>query len=93
MIVSFRDRKTEQIFMGTYARGIAPVVQERARQKLRMLDSAITINDLRSPPANRLERLKGNRQGQYSIRINKQWRICFVWLQSNAYNVEVTDYH
>lgn len=79
--------------MGLYAQRIAPEIQERARLKLRMLDSAICINDLRSPPANRLERLKGNRLVQHSIRINNQWRICFVWRKSNAYDVEITDYH
>jgi len=68
-------------------------IQRVARRKLRQINNAETLNDLRIPPANRLELLKGNRAGQYSIRINDQWRICFVWQNSNAYEIAITDYH
>lgn len=68
-------------------------IQQRAYMKLRMLHNASTLNDLRIPPSNRLEKLKGERKDQYSIRINEQWRICFLWKESDAYNVEIVDYH
>lgn len=68
-------------------------IQQAALRKLRMINNAKNIDDLRIPPANRLEKLKGNRSGQYSIRINDKWRICFVWEGGNGYNVEITDYH
>jgi len=68
-------------------------IQQIALRKLRMINNAQNINDLRIPPANRLEKLSGNRAGQYSIRINDQWRICFIWKGGDAYNVEITDYH
>ena len=68
-------------------------MQQVAYRKLRMLNNAVTINDLRIPPANRLEKLGGDRKGQYSIRINNQWRICFEWIDGDAYGVEITDYH
>jgi toxin HigB-1 len=68
-------------------------IQQAALRKLRMINNAININDLRVPPANHLEKLSGNRAGQYSIRINDQWRICFEWKNSDAFNVEITDYH
>jgi proteic killer suppression protein len=68
-------------------------IQQVALRKLRMINNAKSINDLRSPPANRLEKLKGNREGQLSVRINDQWRICFVWQNSDVHQVEITDYH
>ena len=68
-------------------------IQQNALRKLRMINNSKTINDLRIPPANRLEKLSGNREGQHSIRINDQWRICFVWRDGDAYDVEITDYH
>ena len=68
-------------------------MQQVARRKLRMLNNAVELNDLRVPPANRLEALRGNRAGQHSIRINDQWRICFQWRDGDAYNVEIVDYH
>ncbi|HEU5298760.1 MAG TPA: type II toxin-antitoxin system RelE/ParE family toxin, partial [bacterium] len=70
-----------------------PDVQRTARRKLAMIDAAETLQDLRVPPGNRLEKLTGDREGQYSIRINDQWRICFRWEGNNAYDVEITDYH
>lgn len=69
------------------------MIQQRALRKLRMIDAAADINDLRVPPGNRLEALEGNRKGQHSIRINNQWRICFTWSQGDAYDVEIVDYH
>jgi proteic killer suppression protein len=69
------------------------MIQQTALRKLRMLNNAVTLEDLRIPPANYLEKLSGNRAGQYSIRINDQWRLCFEWHDNNAYNVEITDYH
>ncbi len=68
-------------------------IQQTALRKLRMISNALTINDLRIPPANRLEKLSGNRAGQFSIRINDQWRICFIWREGNTYDVEITEYH
>ena len=79
MIRSFKGRNTESIFSGKHVRGLPGDIQQRARRKLRMLDAAIDLEDLRTPPSNRLEKLKGGRIGQYSIRINSQWRICFSW--------------
>jgi proteic killer suppression protein len=75
------------------SRKLPPDLQQVALRKLRMLNNALTLNDLRIPPANRLEKLSGDRAGQYSIRINEQWRICFEWRDRDAYNVEITDYH
>jgi proteic killer suppression protein len=74
------------------SRKLPPDLQQVALRKLRMLNNALTLNDLRIPPANRLEKLSGDRAGQYSIRINDQWRICFEWRDRDAYNVEITDY-
>lgn len=92
MIRGFRDKKTEQLFAGEPVRefsGFAKI----AERKLTMLDNASEVRDLLSPPGNRLERLKGNRDGQYSIRINDQWRLCFVWKDDGAHAVEIVDYH
>ncbi len=93
MIAGFKDRETEKIWQGRISRQLPRDIQAVARRKLRMLNSAHKLDDLRIPPANRLEALKGRRNGQYSIRINDQWRICFVWSASNAFDVEIVDYH
>ena len=93
MIKSFRDKKTEKIFNRQSAGKLQLDIQRIARKKLVILDAATELNDLRIPPGNRLEALKGNRKGQHSIRINDQWRICFKWSDGNAYDVEITDYH
>lgn len=93
MIKSFADRETERIFQRDSSRRFAPDVQRKARIKLEILDAAETLLDLRIPPSNHLEKLTGDRQGQHSIRINKQWRICFVWQDGHAYRVEIVDYH
>ncbi|MCZ6658628.1 MAG: type II toxin-antitoxin system RelE/ParE family toxin [Gammaproteobacteria bacterium] len=93
MIKTFKDRRTESIFRGRRARGLPENIQQRTRRKLRMLDAAVVIEDLLVPPSNRLEKLRGNRRGQYSIRINDQWRLCFVWKDCNALDVQVVDYH
>ena len=93
MIKSFRSRETEKIWNGIRAKRLPQGIQQIARRKLRMLNNARSINDLRVPPANQLEALRGNRKGQHSIRINDQWRICFVWMDGDALNVEIVDYH
>ncbi len=93
MIKSFRDSETEKIYTRERSRKLPSDIQQVALRKLRMVNNAKTINDLRVPPANRLEKLSGNRAGQYSIRINDQWRICFVWKDGDAIDVEITDYH
>jgi toxin HigB-1 len=93
MIQSFKDKEAERIFRRQRSRKLPHDIQQVALRKLRMLNRAITINDLRAPPANRLEKLKGDRAGQYSIRINDQWRICFEWQDGDAYEVEIEDYH
>ena len=92
MIQSFADREAELVFQGRTSRKLPPEIQRTAERKLRYLHSAATLNDLRAPPANHLEKLSGDRKGQHSIRINDQWRICFVW-NGNAEDVEITDYH
>ena len=93
MILDFKDRRTAAIWSGMPVRRLPIEIQEIARRKLRMLNNAQTLIDLRIPPLNRLERLKGDRRGQYSIRINDQWRICFVWSASGASKVEIADHH
>lgn len=93
MIKSFRHRETEQLFHREPSRRLPPDIERTALRKLWMLNAATDLRDLRIPPSNRLEALRGNRKGHYSIRINKQWRICFQWHGGNAYNVEITDYH
>ena len=91
MIKSFRDNETERIWLGEFSKRLPADIQPAARRKLRMLNNAQDLTDLRVPPANRLERLKGKRHGQYSIRINEQWRVCFAWSRGDAYDVEITD--
>jgi len=93
MIRSFKGRNAESVFTGKRVRGLSADIQQRARRKLRMLDAALDLQDLRKPPSNRLEKLKGERNGQYSIRINSQWRICFSWQGGSATGVEIVDYH
>jgi proteic killer suppression protein len=93
MIVSFRDDETATIWSGRRSRKLPPDIQAVALRKLRLVNNAKRLEDLRVPPNNRLEALKGDRKGQYSIRINQQWRICFVWSQNNARDVEIVDYH
>ncbi len=93
MIKSFNDKETEKIFNGERSKKLPTDIQERAFRKLTMLDAAEKIDDLRIPPSNMLETLGGNRKGQWSIRINQQYRICFVWDESEANNVEIVDYH
>jgi proteic killer suppression protein len=93
MIQSFRDKETRRINDRIRSSGLPNDIQQIAYRKLRMINNAQTLNDLRIPPANRLEKLYGKRIGQYSIRINQQWRICFEWHDGNAYNVEIVDYH
>jgi toxin HigB-1 len=93
MIVSFKDKRTEKIAGGSSLKGFQSDMLDRTINKLVMLDGAVTLEDLRSPPGNRLEALAGNRQGQHSIRINDQWRICFTWTSKGPENVEIVDYH
>jgi proteic killer suppression protein len=93
VIKSFKDAETQKIYQRERSRKLPPDIQQVALRKLRMINNSININDLRVPPANRLEKLSGSRQGQYSIRINDQWRICFEWRGSDAFNIEITDYH
>jgi proteic killer suppression protein len=93
VIKSFADRDTEAVFTRHVARRLPTGIQRTARRKLIQLDRAQEVRDLRAPPGNRLEALKGDRAGQFSIRINDQWRICFVWRDGDAYHVEIVDYH
>ena len=93
MIRSFSDRQTERLFFRHRTSGLPAHLQRSALRKLLMLDAAESITDLRSPPGNRLERLRGGREGQYSIRINDQYRICFEWDDGDAFDVEIVDYH
>ena len=93
MISSFRDDETRKVWLGERSRRLPSDIQAVARRKLRMLNNARRLNDLRVPPANSLEKLHGNRDGQWSIRVNDQWRICFVWTGIDAHQVEICDYH
>ncbi|MFA4916246.1 MAG: type II toxin-antitoxin system RelE/ParE family toxin [Syntrophales bacterium] len=93
MIKTFRAKEAEKIFNRQLSGKLPQNIQRIARKKLVILDAVPELNDLRIPPSNRLEALKGNRKGQYSIRINDQWRICFKWSDGDAYDVEITDYH
>lgn len=93
MIRSFKEKETRKVFERRRSRKLPSDIQQVALRKLRMLNRAETLQDLRVPPANRLERLVGNREGQYSIRINDQWRICFSWEDGDALDVEIVDYH
>lgn len=93
MIVSFGNKETTKIWEGERIKGLSTDIQEIARRKLRMLHNSHSLSDLIIPPSNRLEKLKGNYQGFYSIRINDQWRIIFKWKNGNADHVEIIDYH
>ena len=94
MIESFRDTRTSAVFRGEMPKGFpSDNIAAVARRKLRMLDTAARLDDLRVPPSNRLEALAGDRKGQHSIRVNDQWRLCFVWRDGAAHEVEMVDYH
>jgi proteic killer suppression protein len=93
VIKSFRDDETAKVFRLERSRKLPSDIQQVALRKLRMLNNAVTLNDLRIPPANRLEKLSGERARQHSIRINDRWRVCFEWREGDAYNVEIMDYH
>jgi proteic killer suppression protein len=93
MIEGFKCKETEKIFGRQYSRKLPSMIQKIAFRKLRMLHRSSTVEDLRVPPGNRLEALSGNRSGQHSIRINSRWRICFVWRDGNAHEVEIVNYH
>lgn len=93
MIKSFGDAETAKVFDRRYSRRLPSDIQSVALRKLRMIANAVDVGDLRSPPADRLEKLSGDRAGQHSVRVNDQWRICFVWRDGDAHDVEICDYH
>lgn len=93
MIISFANKETQHIWNGQRSRKLPLEIQKRARDKLTMIEAAKTLEDLRNPPSNRLHELDRDRAGQHSISINKQWRICFVWKDGDAHDVEIADYH
>lgn len=93
MIRSFRDTDTEKIFTRQFVRKFPHDIQQRAFMRLNAIDAAVRLEDLHLPPSNKLEALKGKRKGQHSIRINDQWRVCFVWRNGHAEHVEIVDYH
>jgi toxin HigB-1 len=93
VIKTFADRRTRDLFVKGTVRGWPPDVVRRAVRKLEYVDLATSLDDLRTPPGNRLHALKGNRQGQYAIAVNEQWRVCFRYVDGDAYDVEVCDYH
>ena len=93
MVKSFRDKETEKIFNRQFSSKLPQNIQRVARKKLVILDATPRLNDLRIPPGDQFEALKGDRKSQHSIRINNQWRICFKWSDGDAYDVEITDYH
>lgn len=93
MIRSFRDKDTEAVWRRTYVKKLSPELSRLTYNKLVLINAAEAINDLRVPPGNRLEKLSGSRAGQYSVRVNDQWRLCFNWSSSGAANVELVDYH
>ena len=93
MIKSFKCKETEKIWNEEFSKKLPQDIQKRALTKLRMLNVAVVLDDLKIPPNNRLESLSGDRQGQYSIRINDQFRICFRWLDNHSFDVEIVDYH
>ena len=93
MIRAFKDKEAQKVFNGRFSRKLPHNIQRMAERKLILLHHSLTLNDLRVPPSNRLEALKGNRKGQHSIRINNQWRICFEWREDGVYNVKIVDYH
>jgi toxin HigB-1 len=93
MIASFRDKETERLWRSGKSRRIPADLQRRAFKKLAILNAGVALENLRVPPGNDLEALRGDRTGQYSIRINDQYRVCFVWREGNAFDVEIVDYH
>ena len=93
MIKSFKDKETERVYSREGSNRLPQDIQQIALRKLRMINNSKTLKDLRIPPANRLEKLTEDREGQFSIRINDQWRICFVWQDGDAHEVEMADYH
>lgn len=93
MIRSFRDRETEKLFRRERSRAVPTALRRVALRKLVQLDAADALDDLKVPPGNRLERLRGDREGQWSIRVNERWRVCFEWRQGDAHEVEIVDYH
>lgn len=93
VIASFADKRTAAIFQGLEVRGLPREIQDAARRKLKVIDAALDLGALRVPPENRLEALKGDRKGRWSIRINTQWRICFRWKDRVALDAEIVDYH
>jgi proteic killer suppression protein len=93
MIKSFKCKETEKIWQGIKSRKLPASIQDRALRKLRQLNASICLQDLRMPPSNCLESLSGKRGGQSSIRINNQWRLCFIWKNDNSHEVEIVDYH
>ena len=93
MIKSFADKRTAAIFAGYVVRGLPAQIQKRARAKILAVDAASQLDDLRIPPGNRLEALRGDRKGQHSVRVNDQWRIYFAWRNGEAWDVEIDDYH
>jgi proteic killer suppression protein len=93
VILSFKDKRTAAVFLGKVLKGFPSDIADASRRKLRMLDYAKSLSDLRNPPGNRLEALRDDRAGQYSIRVSDQWRVCFKWYDGNAHDVEIVDYH
>ena len=93
MIKSFADKRAAAVFAGRTVRGLPMQIQPRARAKLLMVEAAGRLDDLKAPPGNRLEALRGDLRGRYSIRVNEQWRICFAWRDGDAWEVEIADYH
>lgn len=93
MIKSFKDKETEKLFRGRKSKALPQQLQRNALRKLTQLDAAGHLEDLRVPPGNKLEALHGDREGQHSIRVNVQYRVCFVWEEGNAHDVEMVDYH
>lgn len=93
MIKSYKNKKAQKVFERIFSKKLPQNIQVNARQKLVLLDAAVELTDLIVPPGNKLEELKDDRKGQHSIRINDQWRICFIWKNGDAYDVEIVDYH
>lgn len=93
VIKTFRDKRTAAVFVGRVLKGFPADLLRPARRKLDLIDAAVRLDDLRVPPGNQLEALRGDRTGQHSIRINDQWRVCFIWTEAGAYEVEIVDYH
>jgi proteic killer suppression protein len=93
VIRTYRNKDTQAVFRGEFVKGLDRQIQQRAREKLKYLAAAADLRDLMIPPSNQLERLMGDRQGQHSIRINTQWRVCFKWKDGDAFDVEIVDYH